>query len=358
MSLPLSHPASAGSPVAAGRAPALRLNGQEKAAIIVRLLLAEGAGVPILALSEDHQAQLTDQIGRMGLVDRATLNAVAAEFAECLGSVGLAFPQGIEGALSMMDRHISVDAASRLRRMAGIADRSDPWDIVAAQDADALLPLLVEESVEVGAVMLSKLPVARAAELLSRLPGERARRIAVAVGRTGDIAPDIVLRIGRALAAQLGTRPASAFAAGPVERVGAILNSAPTATRDDVLTGLDAEDTAFAQRVRKTIFTFAHIAERVEPRDVAKVVRAVPQPVLVTALAGAGPREAPSVDFLLSNMSQRLAASLRDEMEALGRVREKDAEVAMTAVTTAIRDLEATGELSFVVQEEDEAAAA
>ena len=340
--------ATGGAAFGAGWPSPPGLSGREKAAIIVRLLLSEGAHVPLQALNEDQQASLTDQMGRMGLVDRATLQAVATEFAERLGAVGLAFPQGVEGALGVMDRHISPDAAARLRRLAGIADQSDPWETVAAQETDALVSVLSDECTEIGAVILSKLPVARAAELLARLPGERARRIAVALSQTAQVSPDTVACIGRTLADQLSARPVTAFASGPAERVGAILNSTPATTRDEVLQSLDDEDGDFAQAVRRTIFTFAHIVERIEPRDVPKIARAVAQPVLVTALAGAGPREAASAEFILANMSQRLAGALREEIAALGSVRGKDAETAMAAVTAAIRDLVDAGEMAFV----------
>src|SRR5690606_8998301 len=121
-----------------------------------------------------------------------------------------------------------------------------------------LLPVLEEESVEVAAVMLSKLAVPKAAELLGKLQGERARRVAYAVSLTGNVDPETVRRIGLSLATQLENLPARAFDTGPVERVGAILNSAPQLIRDEVLAGLEEDDEDFARLVRKAIFTFVH----------------------------------------------------------------------------------------------------
>jgi flagellar motor switch protein FliG len=322
------------------------MNGRVKAAVIVRLLLAEGSPLPLSALPEHMQAALTEQIGQMRLVDRTTLGAVVEEFLNELEQVGLAFPGGIEGALTMMDGHISATAANRLRRLAGASAKADPWDRIVGLDLDRLQPVLEEESAEVAAVMLSKLPVQKAAALLGRLPGDRARRVAHAVSQTGNVDPETVRRIGQSLASQLDTQPARAFEAGPVERVGAILNVAPAATRDEVLRGLGETDADFAAEVRRAIFTFVHIPTRLAPRDVAKVVRAVEQPRLVTALAGAadGP-EAEAAAFLLQNLSQRLAESLREEMAERGAVPPGDAETAMADVVNAIRQLEAQGEI-------------
>ncbi len=310
-------------------------------------MLAEGASVPVAALPEHMQASLTEQMGQMRLVDRTTLSAVIEEFLNELEEVGLSFPGGIDAALTMMDGHISPTAASRLRRLAGASGKADPWDRLTSLPSDRILPVLEAESVEVAAVMLSKLPVPKAAELLGKLPGDKARKVAYAVSMTGNVDPDTVRRIGFSLLSQLDAQPARAFDAGPVERVGAILNVSTSATRDDVLQGLDAEDADFAEQVRRAIFTFAHIPARILPRDVPKIVRMVEAPVLVTAFTAAQtqPQLAEVVTFFLDNMSQRLAQSVREEMAERGTVKEKDAEAAMSAVVATIRQLEGAGEI-------------
>lgn len=330
------------------------LGPREKAAVIVRYLLGEGASIPLAQLPEHMQSALAEQMGAMRLVDKQTLDAVVAEFLGELESVGLAFPGGIEGALSVMDGHISQSAASRLRRKAGVGSKTDPWDRLVTLTPAQLLPVVEEESVEVAAVLLSKLPVPKAADLLGKLPGEKARRIAFAVSLTGNIDPETVRRIGAAILMQIDSQPAKAFDTGPVERVGAILNVSPAVTRDEVLQGLEAEDAAFAEQVRKAIFTFVHLPARVVPRDVPKIVRIVDQPVLVTALAGAqaDAEQTAAAEFILANMSQRLAQGLREEMAGRGKVKEKDAEAAMTAVINAVRQLEAAGEIVLAKDEE------
>lgn len=330
------------------------LSAREKAAVIVRLLMAEGAPMQISGLPEHMQAALAEQMGQMRMVDRTTLGAVVAEFMDELEQVGLSFPGGIESALTLMDGHISTTAANRLRRLAGASLRADPWDRIVALEAERLLPFLTQESVEVAAVMLSKLPVSKAADLLGKLPGDRARRVAFAVSMTGNVNPETVRRIGLSLATQLENLPARAFDGDPVERVGAILNVSPAFTRETVLKGLDETDAIFAEQVRRAIFTFVHLPERVAARDVPKLVRAVEPAALVTALAGATADAAmlAAAEFILANMSQRMSQSLRDDMAARGVVKDKDAELAMNAVITAVRQLEASGEMALIREEE------
>lgn len=316
--------------------------------------MSEGAPLRLRDLPDEHQVALTQEMGRMRLIDRETMLSVVVEFAAHVEAVGVSFAGGLEAALQAVDGHVSDQALNRLRRSAGLRETADPWQVIADMTPEALVSVLQDESPEVCAILLSKLPVARAANMLGRLQGERARRIAYAVSQTGSVAPDTVERVGQSLVSQLTARPVTAFSSPPVDRVGAILNATTGTLRDDLLRGLEETDQGFAEQVRKVIFTFAHIPARIAPRDVPKISRAVDQTVLVTALAGAGPREAEAAEFILANISQRLAGTLRDEMEGLGRVRDKDAEAAMGTVVAAIRDLEAAGEITFQLDEEED----
>ncbi len=336
------------------RGAAAHLSPAQKAAIIVRFLMNEGADVSLSDLPDELQGRLTTQMGSMRYVDRGTLADVVAEFANELEGMGLTFPRGLPGALSALDGRISPQTAARLRKEAGVRQYGDPWELVKATSPETLAPILEEESAEVAAVILSKLEVARAADLLGRLPGAAARRITYAISQTGSVSPEAVDRIGLALAAQIQDVPQSVFADGAVERVGAILNYSAAAIRDEVLEGLEDTDEDFAALVRRAIFTFLHLPERVNPTDIPRILREVDQPMQVAALAGAlDGALAPVAEFLLSNMSKRMADALREEIAERGRVRPREAEAAQTELVNAVRRLEAAGEISLLQPDED-----
>lgn len=332
----------------------MTLNSRQKAAVIVRLLLAEGIDLPIARLSDEVQESLTAELGRLRFIDRETLRAVVEEFTGELDSIGLFFPGGIEGALGILEDHLSPATAVRMRREAGVMAKGDPWERISGLDNELLIPVLNDEAPEVGAVMLSKMEVSKAASLLEKVPGERARRISYAISQTAVIGPDVVQRIGLSLAQQLDAQPLKAFDAEPVERVGAILNSSLAATRDDVIAGLEETDAAFAAEVKKAIFTFANIPARLAARDVPKAIRGIDQGVLVTALAYATGGYEPAREFVLENMSKRMAEGLREEIEDSGKVKAKDGEEAMTEMVNVIRALAANGEILLVTGDEDD----
>ncbi len=329
------------------------LSTKEKAAIVVRLLLSHGAVPALSQLPESKQTELAIQIARMAPVDQETVHAVAEEFANEIERIALSFPQGLDGALGLLDGLLSDGASKRLRKMAPADTRRNPWTEIEQVDNDRLIPVLEAESIEVAAVTLSKLSTGKSAELLGLLPGDLARRIAIAVARTGHVSPTVVHRIGSSLADQLDARPITAFDDAPESRVGAILNYTPAAVRDNVLSGLEDEDAELAKGVRAAIFTFAHIAERIAERDVPRIQRDLDPDDLTRVVAGAeSEADKASVEFILDNISKRMADGIRDEAAEKADAKPEDVEAAMLRIVGVIRGLEAQGEIFFVTKQE------
>ncbi len=334
--------------ITGGGLGAASLTGPQKAAIVVRLLAGGEMPVTLQDLPEAMQVDLIRQIGSLGPIDPSVLDSVTEEFARLLERGSRDGRLDIGGALDLLDGSISPSVARRLR-----GDRSgsfgEVWAPVQAATPEQLLPVVSAQRDEVAAVILSKLDVAVAATLLGLLPGDRARRITYAVSQTANVRPSAVAQIGAALAPLLeDTGETGAFSDDPAERVGAILNLSRAATRDEMLAALAEADADFAAGVRRAIFTFANIPARLAPADVPKVTRKVDQADLVRALAAAQQMAPEAADFILGSLPQRMAESLRGDIEDLAD-RDPDAgEAAMTKVIAAIREMETDGEIYLI----------
>ncbi|MDD9715312.1 FliG C-terminal domain-containing protein [Dinoroseobacter sp. PD6] len=339
--------ATVSKPAGAG----LALTRRQKAAVVLRLLLEDGLAPDLTGLTAHQQATLAQEMGQLKPISRDQLQAVVAEFVSELDDLGLSFPKGLNDALEKLSGHISEDVALALRREAGLTAQRSIWDILSEMEAEAIVPLIDGESAEICAVILSKIKVGKAADVLGLLPGARARRITFAISQTSGINPMLVDQIGDSLRVRIEAAPAQAFAKDPVARLGDILNSSAAATRDELLTGLDESDEGFASKVRKAIFTFAHITDRVSAKDIPAITREVDGDVLVRALAAGAEAYPQVVEFILENMSKRMADQLRDEMAEIGTVPAREGETAMTDVVMAIRKLEADGEIALIVEE-------
>lgn len=333
------------------------LTRRRKAAMIVQMLIGDGGSLSLSQLPESLQETLAGELGAIRRVDRDTVAAVAEEFVSELESIGLTAPGTRDGAILTIADHLSPPLANRLKAQTDLVRNGDHWPTVVELSIERIVDIMTQESIEVCAVALSKLPVAKAAQVLQKTPGERARRITFAMSQTADISPDAVRRIGASLAQDYGRSADIAFEKAPVQRLGAILNSTVTDTREDVLEGLGATDPVFASDVRKAIFTFKDIATRIKPTDIPNCIRSVDAEDLTTAIAAALAGEeviVASAEFILANVSQRMAGQMREDAEERGKVKKADAEAAMSKVTNAIREMSDSGVITLIDPDETE----
>ena len=331
-----------------------RLSQRQKAAVIVRLLLDDDEASGLARLDSDSQTLVAEEMARMELVDRDTRDAVITEFCDRLESVGVTFPGNLDGTLAMLGARLSEDSVDRLRRLSAMSGKGDPWTRLASQPVNRLIAVANSESVEIVALMLAKMPVSKASETFSALSRERAHEVAQAISMTGGVSAQALHRVGLVLLQAAEALPRPAIETPASERMGAILNFAAADLREEVLDNLDRQDADFAGGVRRAIFTFDHIPRRVQARDLPRIVREVEQPVLLRALSAGSDADAAAAEFILSNLSQRMADGLRDEREGLSNLRPAEIEEATKQVVTVIRRLETEGEITLIPMAEEE----
>jgi flagellar motor switch protein FliG len=100
-------------------------------------------------------------------------------------------------------------------------------------------------------------------------------------------------------------------------------------------------DDDLAGRIKALMFVFEDLI-LVEAKGIQRILREVDQKDLALALKGASDEIS---KHLMSNMSERAAAALREEIDLLGTVRVKDVEEAQGRILEGVRELETEGEV-------------
>lgn len=332
---------------AACPAPRSLTRGQ-KAAVIVHLLARDGVDAGVDRMPANLQRRLLREMATLRLIDRATLAATVREFASELDCIGLHVPSDPAALVSILHDQLSLETVEAVADEAGDASGDAgqfAWARLAEMEIGALLPLLEGESAAVCAVLMSKLPAEKAAKLLGKLPDDRADAIVHAFDATAEIGPGAVSRIGLALGLRSDAVPAQAFPDAPLTRVGGILTAATSTLRDAVLARLAASDPDRARRLRAAIFSFENVPDRIDPRDLSRILRALENDQVTALINGAPDTARPAVEFLLANISSRLADQLREEAAERGEVLEEEVEAAMSAFVAEILSLERAGEI-------------
>ena len=289
----------------------------------------------------------------MPTVNQSTLAEVISEFAHELDSLGLVFSDGLTGALSQLDGKIDPKTASKIRKEAGVRQVGDPWGTVGAMSLEQLEPILRAESNKVASVVLSKLDTSKAEELLGALPGDQTGHLIYAISLTENVTPNAVDEVGLSLVTQTSKNPERAFDATPAKRLGATLSVTTASIRDTLLSGLKEDDQTIGLSVRNAIFTFKDIPQRLNPTDITQCLRAVDKSVLAIALTSAEQTELTAVsNFVLENMSKRLADNLRADLAESGEIKVAEGESAMAQVMLEIRRLIDLGEIEMITPSE------
>ncbi len=343
------------TPINAQKTAVGNLTQRQKAAIIVKLLLGGGVSLDELGLDADAIWKITNSMSGLGVVGKDVVDGVTAEFILEMERMGLVFERDVDGSLKAMEDKIDPKTLEKIKaRQSGSAEDS-AWRYISKTESEVLAGRIEAENPRVGAVILSKLSPAKSAEIVGQISQDAAQNILSAITKTTSVQPAVVNSIGIALADSLQDKGGTgAFEESAAERIGAILNVSQSDFRDQILGNFETADPEAASQIRRLMFTFEDIPIRVVGRDISKVLRGVDDETLVMALSGAA-QTAPAVkEFILTNISSRLAEQIEESIQERGAVKPKDADMAMTQVVISIKELEKSGEITLIEPEEEE----
>ena len=155
-----------------------------------------------------------------------------------------------------------------------------------------------------------------------------------------EISPDVLQVVERVIKQKLSSVITQEYAAsGGVKSLAEILNHTDRPTERNILDRLAESNADLAEQIRLLLFTFEDIV-KLEDRHVQLVLREVDQKDLALALRGV-PQDVK--EKVLTNMSQRGAEMLREEMEYQPPQRRVVVEEAQGRIVSIIRRLEEAG---------------
>jgi len=125
------------------------------------------------------------------------------------------------------------------------------------------------------------------------------------------------------------------------EMMAEIFNNLDRNTESRFLTALEDRNRGAAERIKALMFTFEDL-NKLDPSAVQTLLRSVDKDKLALALKGASETLR---DLFFSNMSERAAKILREDMEAKGPVRLREVDEAQMQMVQVAKDLAAKGEI-------------
>jgi flagellar motor switch protein FliG len=316
-----------------------RYSGAEKAAIILLALGDEAKSIWNM-LDEDEIKDVSQAMASLGIVPSQAVESLVIEFVQRMSGAG-----SIMGSIDQTQRILAsllpkekVDAL--MEEIRGPAGRNI-WDKLANVNETVLASYLKNEYPQTVAVVLSKVRPEHAAKVLAELPEEFAAECVVRMLAMEPVQRDILEKIETTLRTEFMSNLARTAKRDSHELMAEIFNNFDRQTESRFMGALEAKATDSADRIKALMFVFEDLG-KLDAGGVQTLLRSADKADLALALKGASDTLR---QLFFSNMSERGAKLLREDMAGMGPVRLKDVEQAQTRMVTIAKDLAARGEI-------------
>jgi flagellar motor switch protein FliG len=329
------------------------LSGARKAAVLMAALGSERAAHVLQLLPEDEIENLSMEMARLTSVGADTTDSIFAELtALTMGDSDVA--GGLDFARGVIERALGPErAAEVLGRLSARTERP-PFEFLQRVPPERTAALLRSESPQTIALILASVQTALAAQVLARLPEPQQPDIALRIARMGETSAQVVEQVEEVIRHKLTAVVEREYsAAGGTKTLAEILNHSDRTIERAVLENLASTDEELAEEVRGMLFVFEDIA-KLEERAIQQVLREADQKDLVLALRGA-PENVKEI--ILTNMSERGAEMIKEEMEIQPPQRKRDIDAAQSRIVAVVRQLEESGAIVIASDSEDESEA-
>lgn len=312
-----------------------------KSAILLLTLEKPLAREVIAQMPRDMVERVTLEIAKIKNVSRKEQEAVLDEYYAAARERTPIERGGLETVDDLLKDSFGEDGATILENVRQSMS-SMPFGFLHKVGADNLLTFIVEEHPQTIALIMSHLPSSQAAEVLSGLPTVKQLEVIRRIANMEQTSPEVVEDVEKSLESRmLSTINQQLEKAGGVPIVAEILNLTDRMTNRGILENLEEDDNELAEEIRRLMFVFDDLL-KLDNKSIQSLLKEVDNSQWAMALKGASEEIR---EKILSNLSQRAADMLREEMEFLGSVRVSDVEAMQSQIVDAVRRLEDSGEI-------------
>ena len=314
---------------------------QKAAAVIVSLGADKASGLYQYMDPEEIEA-LTLEVARLGMLDSEQTEAVLTEFYQnCLTSKAVT-EGGLEYARTVLEKAFGNQTALALLEKVTKSLKTREFAFLDKADVKSLYSALQNERPQTVALVLSYVDPDKAAGVIEQLEPRRQIKVVEAIATMESASPTAIKTIEAEMERKFSSIiTQSNVKVGGIDYVAGIMNNLDRSSEKSIFDGLSAQNADLAEEIRKRMFVFEDIIT-MDDRSVQRFVRDCDPRDLVLALKTAN---ADVSSKLFTNMSARMAESIRDDLEVTTNVRMKDVEDAQQRIVGVIRDLEERNEI-------------
>ena len=325
------------------------LAGPEKAAILM-LAIGEEHAAKLFALMDDEEIkEISQTMANLGTVSSSLVERLFIDFSEQISATG-SLVGSYESTERLLNKVLGKDRVNLImEEIRGPAGRT-MWDKLGNVNEVVLANYLKNEYPQTVAVVLSKIKADHAARVLAQLPEGFAMEVVMRMLRMEAVNKDVLDDVERTLRTEFMSNLARSNRRDAHELIAEIFNNLDRNTENRFITALEERNRNSAERIKSLMFTFEDLS-KLDPMAVQTVLRNAEKDKVPIALKGASDG---LKDLFFSNMSERAAKIMREEMAAMGPVRLREVDEAQTYMVQMAKDLAARGEIVMADNKDDD----
>jgi flagellar motor switch protein FliG len=316
------------------------MTGIQKAAVLLVAVGEERAGEIFRYLGDSEVEALSLEIAKSRKVPTDVCRDIVTEAVDTVLAEDYIAEGGVDYARNILERSLGAARADEvIGRLAATIERR-PFEFLRRTPPEQIHVFLRNEAPQTIALVVANLHTTLAAEVLARLDPEEQAEVARRVAKMAETRPEVVEQVEAVMRQKLSNVIAQEYAAaGGVKSLADILNHSDRSTERNVLDELAKSEAELAEEVRLLLFTFEDVV-KLDDRSIQMVLKEVDQKDLAIALRGV------SEDVrsrIFSNMSERGAELLKEEIDFQPPQRRRVIEEAQGRIVGVVRRLEEAG---------------
>ena len=319
------------------------MTGLQKAAAVIVALGADKASLIYQHMDPEDVEMVTLEVARLGFLSMDVSEAVLTEFYQMCMMNKAVSEGGLEYARSVLEKAFGNATAATLLSKITKSLKSREFAFLNKANYKDLFAILQNERPQIIALVLSYVTPDRAAGVLEQLEGQQQIHVVENMAMMDSASPTYV----KLVESEMQRRFENIFQSdanvkvGGIDFVASVMNNLDRASEKSIFDGLSVTNATLAEDIRKRMFVFEDIVT-MDDRSVQRFLRDCDNKDVVMALKAANEDVS---NKLFANMSTRMAASIRDDLEITTNVRMKDVEEAQQRIVDVIRKLEDQGEI-------------
>ena len=327
------------------------LTGAQKAAVFILTVGKDTASALLKTLKDDEIEEITLEIAKMRSVEPDLVDSVMKEYSQLMQTSSFLLEGGFDYAHELLTELGNDANSEKVMRKIKAESGNTVFDEFQQSKMTQITNFIKNEHPQVAALIFSQLQVEKSAEILGHLDKELQGDIIYRLSSMDKISSEVIEEIEDVIKEQMGgmyTR-GDRLKSGTAS-VAQILNEAEISVERAVLDQIEKRDPQMADEIKQQMLLFEDIVH-FDDRTVQTIINEMEKTDLVMGLKGVNEELA---NKFLSNMSNRAAGMLQEDMDALGPVPLKDVKEAQQRIIKKIKQLEEEGQISTRIMDDEE----